>query len=74
MSLPDEVKFHVDSVLSSFCATHIPPHARDQVALSFEFRGNAVTLFEHRRRWNKPEEWGSSAIAQFRFDSFGRIN
>ena len=68
MPLPKKVRYRVDSVLSTFCATHIPPHARDQIALSYEFRGNSVTLFEHRPRWDQPTEWASSAIAQFRFD------
>ena len=68
MPLPEEVRFRVDSVLWTFCATHIPPHARDQISLSYEFRGKSVTLFEHRPRWDQPNDWISSAIAQFRFD------
>ena len=68
MTLPEKARNQADSVLSSFCASHIPPHARDQIALSYEFRGNSVTLFEYRPRWDQPKDWIASAIAQFRFD------
>ena len=69
MSLPDTVKHQVETVLRAFCERRVPPEVRDKVRLTYDFRGNAVTLYEDRPQWTDPSQWGHLAIAQFRFDT-----
>jgi len=68
MSLSETVKHQVETVLRAFCERRVPPEVRDKVRLTYDFRGNAVTLYEDRPRWKDPSEWGHMAIAQFRLD------
>lgn len=68
MALPEILKAKANKTLEKFCHERIPPHARDQVKLEFEFRGNTVTLIEVRPVWNNPSRHTHSPVAQFRFD------
>lgn len=68
MAIPDAVKIIVESTLVSFGEQRIPAHARDKVRLDYRFRGNSVTLYEHRSRFLKSSEWVDTVIARFRFD------
>ena len=68
MPLSDTVRHQADTLLKAFCERRVPSAARDQVRMSHEFRGESVTLFEDRVRWNNPDEWTHMPIAQFRFD------
>ncbi len=69
MPIPVLVKTLAEKKLSAFCSGRIPPHAVHQVRLSHKFRGDTVTLFEHRAPW-RPEdtEWTAMPIAQMRFN------
>jgi hypothetical protein len=69
LSLSDTVKHQVDTVLRAFCERRVPLHVRDKVRLVYDFRGNAVTLYEDRPLWKDPSKWTHGAIAQFRFDA-----
>ena len=53
--------------LGAFCAARVPPHARSQVRLGFRVEGNAVVLFEERPSFVRPNEWGQSEVAKFRW-------
>lgn len=69
MALSEIQRKKVERTLSVFCDQRIPPHVRDKVKLSFEFRGDTATLFEDRPVWNDPSaEWTHMKVAQFRFD------
>jgi hypothetical protein len=68
MPLPELVRQHVQAKLGRFCRERVPAEVRDQIRLDFGIRGNMVTLFECRPRFDAPEEWVESKIAQFRFD------
>jgi hypothetical protein len=68
MPLPDTVRHQVETELQTFCDNRVPPDVRDKVNLTFDFRGNSLTLFENRPRSNDPSQWTHMAIAQFRFD------
>ena len=68
MSLPELTKQQVEETLSEYCVNRIPPHARDQVRMGFNFRGNSVTLYEERPAFRQPETWVQIPVAQFRFD------
>ncbi len=68
MPLSDTVKHQVDAALRAFCERRVPPHIREQVRLSYAFRGNSVTLYEDRVRLNDHTQWTHMPIAQFRQD------
>ena len=69
MPLPELTRRLVEQKLGEFCECRIPLDARDQVRLSFSFRGNSVTLFEERAPWRGEGEWSKKPIAQLRFDA-----
>ena len=70
MALPDIQKETVKKSLDGFYDRRIPKNIRDQVRLSYEFRGNSATLFEDRPHWQDPKaEWSHAKVAQFRFDT-----
>lgn len=54
--------------MSAYCEWRVPLHIRSQLRLHHEFRGDTITLFEDRPRWNAPEEWTHHPFAQFRFN------
>ncbi|CAG0930419.1 hypothetical protein PLCT1_01373 [Planctomycetaceae bacterium] len=66
MSLSDTVKHQVDAALRAFCEKRIPPHARHQVRLSYDFQENRVTLYEDRTVLSDPKRWTHMPIARFR--------
>jgi hypothetical protein len=67
MSLPASVKQQVETQLQAFCEKRIPPDIRHQLNMTFEFRGNSVTLIENRPYWKDPSQWTHLAIAKFRY-------
>lgn len=69
MALPENVRREVEPIIGQYCANRIPEHARHQVKMSFDFRGDAVTLVEERPHWQNPDQWTRTPIAQFRYDS-----
>jgi hypothetical protein len=69
LALPELTKKRVESLLADFCEKRVPAHVRNQIKLTFEFRGDTATLFEDRPVWNDPSRWAHSAVAQFRIDS-----
>lgn len=68
MSLPELVKKVVEKRLSQYCREKIPARVRHQIRLDFKFRGNAVTLIEHRPYFLDPKIWTDSPVAQFRYN------
>jgi len=68
MAIPAEVKVVVELSLVSFIEQRVPPRVRDKIRLSYQFRGNFVTLYEDRPHFRRPSEWMKIPIAQFRFD------
>ena len=69
MPLPELFKKSAEKKIQAFCEKRVPPHARNQVRLTFKFRGNTVTIFEERAPWTKDiTEWTSMPITQLRYD------
>jgi hypothetical protein len=70
MPLPDFVKSLVDKRLIAYCDKRVPAHMRNKITVSFEVRGNSVTIFENRAPW-RPEfiEWTKMKVAQIRYDA-----
>lgn len=68
MPLSDTVRYQAETILTEYCRNRVPPHLREQIRMHHEVRGETVTLFEDRPRWNDPSEWTHNPVAQFRFD------
>jgi hypothetical protein len=68
MSLPEFTKQLIESKLSSYCEQRVPPHALDQVELTYKIRGNFVTLIERRRSLQDRSAWVEIPISQFRYN------
>ena len=68
MALSETVRHKVESLLRSFCEKRVPLEVRDQVRLTYAFRGTSVTLYEDRVGWKDPTKWTHMPIAQFRFN------
>ena len=68
MALSETVKHQAETRLRAFCERRVPVEVRDKVNLTYEFRGNSVTLIENRPWFRDPGKWIAMSIAQFRFD------
>ena len=67
--LPEFEQHHVEHLLTQFYGHRVLAHARNQSRLGHAIRGNAVTLFEFRPRFDDPSVWMKSPVAQFRLDA-----
>jgi hypothetical protein len=69
MPLPAPAKNLVEKKLDAFIAKRMPPHVADKIRLSYTFRGNSVTIWEHRAPWTKSlPEWSDMTVAQLRYN------
>ncbi|PIQ97857.1 MAG: hypothetical protein COV67_01985 [Nitrospinae bacterium CG11_big_fil_rev_8_21_14_0_20_56_8] len=69
MPLPDFIKSLVEKKVGEYCDHKIPAHLRDKITVTYEIRGNSVTLFENRAPWREEmTEWTKSKVAQMRYD------
>ena len=69
MPLPAATKKQVEKKLDAFLGKRVPPHVADKIRLSYTFRGNSVTIWEHHAPWTKINlEWSTSAVAQLRYN------
>lgn len=68
MALAELTKRLVVKQVSEYCEGRVPAHARHQVRMSYEVRGNSVTLLELRRAFADPSQWIEIKIAQLRYD------
>ena len=69
MPLPKLIHKQVDVILSEFCRTQVPFALRDEIRLSYQFRGNSVTLIEQRPVEESPDKWLDIKVARFDYDS-----
>lgn len=69
MPLPVLQRQSAEALIKAFCEERVPQHARSQVRLEYQIRGNSIVLIERRVPWNDPNgEWTSSPTAKFTFD------
>ena len=68
MALPVLTRALVEAKLKNYCERRIPAHVSSSVRLTFNIRGNSVTLNEERPRFNYPSSWTATPVAQFRFN------
>jgi hypothetical protein len=68
MAIDELQKYKVNKLLTEFCDSRIPVHVKKQIKLSFQIRGNYVTLYENRKSYLDNTAWIKEKIAQFRYD------
>lgn len=70
MPLPVLVKALIEKKVGEYCKTKVPPHILNELNVSYNIRGNSVTIFENRAPWRPDmKEWTSMPVAQMRYDS-----
>jgi hypothetical protein len=67
MAIPQLERRRAESALSRF-AERVPPHLRDKLSYTYRVRGNVVTLYERRPRFDRRDEFLELGVARFRFD------
>jgi len=73
MPLPEIEQHRVDKLFTRYCEQRIPPHARDQIKLLYNIKGNKVILIESRPVWNDPTKWTEMPVAQFEYSVATKI-
>jgi hypothetical protein len=69
MPLPASVKSLVARKQDAFLGKRVPPKVADKIRLAYAFRGNSVTITEHRAPWmGGSTEWTSHAVAKLRYN------
>jgi hypothetical protein len=69
MPLPVAKKKLVEKQLAAYLGQRVPPGLADKIRLSYTFRGNSITIWEHRVPWTESlTEWSISAVAQLRYN------
>lgn len=68
MALSEFEKKRIEKIFSTYCKHKVPPHARDQVRVEFQVRGNEVVLFEVRPHWQGGGDWIPMKVARFKKD------
>ena len=69
MPLPKLIHRQADVILSEFCRIQVPFALRDEIRLSYQFRGNSVTLIEQRPIPDNPGQWLDIKVARFDYDA-----
>ncbi|MBI5675042.1 MAG: DUF3024 domain-containing protein [Nitrospirae bacterium] len=70
MPLPVLVKTLVEKKVGEYCKNKVPPDVLSELNISYNIRGNSITLFENRAPWRPDmKEWTSMPIAQMRYDN-----
>lgn len=67
MAIPEIEMYRVNKLFSQYCEQRIPPHARGQVKLIYQIKGNKVALIEARPYYDDPTKWTEMPIAQFEY-------
>jgi hypothetical protein len=70
MPIPSSVKSLVEKKLDAFLGKRVPPRVADKIRLAYTFRGNSVTITEHRSPWMEGRtEWSTHSFAQLRYNA-----
>lgn len=69
MAFPELTKALIEKKVGEYCDKRVPGHLRNKVRVSYEIRGNNVTIFENRAPWHSEmTEWTKGKVAQIRYD------
>ncbi|MBI4844501.1 MAG: DUF3024 domain-containing protein [Nitrospirae bacterium] len=70
MPLPVLVKALIEKKVGEFCTKKVPARVLNELNVSYDIRGNSVTIFENRAPWRPDmKEWTSMPVAQIRYDN-----
>lgn len=66
----ETIRFQVDKLVANYCERKVPLEARDQIVVTYEVIGSAVTIFENRPPWKEKygPDWTKMKVAQLRWD------
>ena len=73
MALPEIELFRGNRLFSKFCDERIPPHARDQIKMLYNIKGNKVILMESRPYYDDPSKWSEMPVAQFEYNATTKV-
>ncbi len=69
MELPPAVRPKAESTLAAYCAELVPFRVRDEVRVTYGFRGDTATIYEERPHFQDPAAaWTRHPVAQMRYD------
>ena len=55
----------IENTVGKTCQRRSPPHLADQLRTIYKIKNHSIEVYEHRPRWNNPEEWIDEGIAKF---------
>jgi hypothetical protein len=55
----------IENTVGKMCRRRSPEHLKDQVSVIYKVVNHSVEIYEHRPRWDNPEEWIDEGIAKF---------
>ena len=61
-----EIK-RIDKLIGEYFRNRVPPEHRDKLRYNIRIKGHNVFLFEHRPRWDNPDEWLALELAKLRY-------
>ena len=56
MAIPGAVREQAEQLLQKVIDRRVPPNVRDRLRMSFETRGNTLTLLEQRPLWDEESQ------------------
>jgi hypothetical protein len=69
MALSDITLKIAEPMISLFCKTRSLMNLKNQIKISYNIRGNSITIYEERVYFKDISKWSKIPIAQFRFDN-----
>ncbi len=75
MALPADVKDEAIALVTTYCASQIPPEHADKIRIEYGLRGNTITLYECRPPWREDlgPQWTSSRICSMQWSPQTRL-
>ena len=68
MALSELEQQRVEKIIGTYCQNKIPPHARAEIKLSYNIRGNDVKIVESRPHFMDKDKWTEMEIARIKYD------
>ena len=57
----------IEDVVGGYCKSISPEHISDQLTITYDIDGHAVTIWENRRCWDDESKWMHLEVARFRY-------
>jgi len=69
MAIDEFTEAAAEEKLDHFCENRIPPHAKEQVRMSWSFWRNSIILYEERKAYMDRSRWIKMKVARMDFDA-----